>query len=107
MPAQQVFCPLEGYTDCWIEGPEKLTVRLKNEWVKASTDENIPQVAFKIVKAWNLRNADGTPAPDPSIGPDALLDLDVAVESWFYRAVTTLITNRQQVGFQNESPLAK
>lgn len=67
---KRIVCDLPGHTGEWVERVDKVTIKQYNAWRKADY-ETTQQMFSELLTGWNLKNVDGSPAPQPRVSaPD-------------------------------------
>ena len=90
---KRIVCPLTGHTEEWIERIEKISRKQMRQWGKANSDETEALMFGPkgLIAAWNLKDLNGKPAPDPRLGVASADELDVQTYRWLIVALSESI----------------
>jgi len=61
---KKILCDLPGHAGEWIERVDKVTIKQYNEWRRADY-ETTQKMFSELLVGWNLKNVDGSTAPQP------------------------------------------
>ncbi len=63
---KRILCDLPSHAGEWIERVDKVTIKQYNAWRRADY-ETTQQMFSELLTGWNLKNVDGSLAPQPRV----------------------------------------
>ena len=84
---RKIPCTLLGHENEWVERIDKVPKKLWDDWKKAPAEPTFGMIPL-FIKSWNLKNIDGTDAPQPN-DPIAWDGLEVGLLPWMIQIAIT------------------